>query len=123
MDLIELVYVAAGIALPLYYVPQIQRCLADQTRLASYSLSKSAVQVALRLLMLPFIVGVGNATMVTIVVLDLVGRGAELGSAVFALRRQSQSWRSIGARAVHASASSPADAASVGPEREAGATP
>ncbi|OYU43790.1 MAG: hypothetical protein CFE44_16460 [Burkholderiales bacterium PBB4] len=88
MTVVELVYVVAGIALPAYYLPQILVCARDQTRLASYSMSKAATQWALRAAMLPFVFGVGNATMTWVVSLDFMGRTAEFGVALSSLLGQ-----------------------------------
>lgn len=84
----EVVYVVAGIALPAYYVPQMLKCVADNTQLAAYSMSKAATQLALRAAMLPFVFGIDNATMTSVVALDFVGRAAEFGAAVWSLSRQ-----------------------------------
>ena len=95
MNSVQLIYIAAGILLPLFYVPQIRRCLHDQSKLTSYSMSKSCTQLLLRLLMMPFVMGVGEITMTCIVCLDLVGRVCEYGCAVYSLRHQGLSWRLI----------------------------
>lgn len=95
MELVQLVYIAAGLLLPLYYVPQIRRCLQDRTLLLSYSLGKSGTQLLLRIIMMPFVFKIGDATMCVIVGLDLVGRAAELGAAVRSLRNQDESWSAI----------------------------
>lgn len=95
MTLITLTYIAAGMILPLYYVPQILRLAKDDSGLESYSMSKSATQTTLRVAMMPFVFGVGNMTMTFIVCLDLLGRLIELGTAVSALRRQGFAWRRI----------------------------
>lgn len=94
-SLTSLAYITAGIILPMYYVPQVVRLLSDDSGLTSYSMSKSATQTSLRIIMMPFVVGVGNPTMTCIVALDLAGRLAELSAAVHSLRRQQQSWGSI----------------------------
>lgn len=95
MTLLELVYVAAGTALPAYYFPQMRMCARDKTRLAAYSLSKAAVQWALRAAMLPFVFGVGNQTMTWIVGLDFVGRTAEFGVALTSLLAQGVAPRDV----------------------------
>lgn len=95
MAVITAVYMAAGMILPLYYVPQIVRLAKDDSGLESYSMSKSATQTSLRIVMMPFVFGVGNLTMTFIVSLDLLGRLVELGTAVAALRRQGFSWSRI----------------------------
>lgn len=95
MSLITFAYIAAGMILPLYYVPQILRLAKDDSGLESYSMSKSATQTSLRIVMMPFVFGVGNMTMTCIVSLDLLGRLVELGTAVVALRRQGFAWRRI----------------------------
>lgn len=94
----EIVYVLAGIVLPLFYLPQIRRCMQDQTMLASYSLRKSAFQCALRVAMMPFIMHVANQTMVMVVSLDLMGRGLELLAALMSLRAQGSSWQAMALR-------------------------
>lgn len=95
MTVVEMTYIAAGVALPLFYIPQIARCLKDDAGLVSYSLRKSGMQLGLRVLMLPFIWDVGNTTMTWIVGLDLVGRVAELAAALTSLRAQGRSWAEI----------------------------
>lgn len=99
MDIIQAIYIAAGLALPLYYIPQTLRCLQDETLLSSYSLAKSVTQLTLRFLMMPFVLSVGNTTMSVIVALDLAGRLLEASCAVRSLRRQGQTWREITGRA------------------------
>ena len=94
----EVVYVCAGVVLPLFYLPQIRRCSADQSGLASYSLRKAGFQFVLRVVMMPFITQVGSPTMTFVVALDLAGRGAELLAAVLSLRAQGSSWVAIGLR-------------------------
>lgn len=88
MTLTETVYVFAGILLPAYYLPQMLKCAADETRLAAYSMSKAASQLALRMAMLPFVFGIGNLTMTCVVALDFAGRAAEFAIAVWSLSRQ-----------------------------------
>lgn len=100
MNVIQVVYVAAGLLLPLYYVPQVLKCWRDDTQLAAYSLGKSGTQLLLRTLMLPFVYGVGDPTMSFIVSLDFAGRAAEYVAAVMALRRQSNTWRNIAQRSL-----------------------
>lgn len=102
MTVSEVIYITAGCLLPLYYGPQILRCLRDDAGLASYSLRKATVQLALRVLMMPFIWGVGNLTMTVIVSLDLIGRSIELAAAVTALRAQGATWRHVAARVLPA---------------------
>lgn len=94
----EVVYVCAGVVLPLFYLPQIRRCSADQSGLASYSLRKAGFQFVLRAVMMPFITQVGSPTMTFVVALDLAGRGAELLAAVLSLRAQGSSWVAIAVR-------------------------
>lgn len=96
---IQLIYVAAGLLLPLYYLPQIRRCLRDQTLLCSFSMGKAGTQLALRAVMMPFVFSVGDMTMCFIVSLDFLGRTAEFVGAVVSLRRQGQSWGEIRLRA------------------------
>lgn len=88
-------YVAAGIVMPLFYVAQIAACLRDRTDLAAYSLSKCAIHVALRFVMVPFIVVTGTPTMVVIVSLDLLGRCLEMAAAWFSLYRSGWSAKRI----------------------------
>ncbi|CAD5366823.1 hypothetical protein RA210_U10518 [Rubrivivax sp. A210] len=95
MSWLEVVYVAAGIALPAYYLPQMRKCYSDTTRLASFSMSKASTQLLLRVAMLPFVFGVGNLTMTCIVSLDFAGRLGEYGVALWSLRRQGVSWREV----------------------------
>lgn len=98
MTVSEIVYVAAGVALPAYYLPQMAKCARDNTRLASYSMSKAGTQLVLRLAMLPFVFGVGNITMTCVVSLDFAGRLAEFAIAVASLHRQGMTWRQVGQR-------------------------
>lgn len=100
MNVTQVVYVTAGLLLPLYYVPQVLKCWRDDTQLAAYSLGKSGTQLLLRTLMLPFVYGVGDATMSFIVSLDFAGRAAEYVAAVLALRRQASTWRHIAQRSL-----------------------
>lgn len=100
MNVTQVIYVAAGLLLPLYYVPQVLKCWRDDTQLAAYSLGKSGTQLLLRTLMLPFVYGVGDATMSFIVSLDFAGRAAEYVAAVLALRRQASTWRHIARRSL-----------------------
>lgn len=102
MTVIEGVYVAAGIALPAYYLPQVLRCASDDTLLASYSMSKAATQWALRAAMLPFVFGVGNSTMTWVVSLDFLGRTVELAAAVRSLWSQGLAAREVMARCIPA---------------------
>lgn len=98
MTLVEMTYIAAGVALPMFYIPQIVRCLRDDAGLVSFSLRKCSVQLVLRLLMLPFIWEIGNDTMTWIVALDLLGRLLELVAALTSLRMQGRSWADIAGR-------------------------
>jgi hypothetical protein len=98
MTLTETVYVVAGILLPAYYLPQMLTCAVDETRLAAYSMSKAASQLALRMAMLPFVFGIGNLTMTCVVALDFAGRASEFAIAVWSLSRQGVTPREILAR-------------------------
>jgi hypothetical protein len=95
MTLTETVYVVAGILLPAYYLPQMLTCAVDETRLAAYSMSKAASQLALRMAMLPFVFGIGNLTMTCVVALDFAGRASEFAIAVWSLSRQGVTPREI----------------------------
>jgi len=44
LDLVTVLYFGAGLALPIYYVPQIRRFARDQSALAAFSLTKTTVQ-------------------------------------------------------------------------------
>lgn len=89
MSLIEVLYLCSGLMLPLFYAPQIAKLLHDRTDLASYSLSKAAVQGALRFPALLFgLFVVQNNLFVLIVSLDLLGRTAEFFVAIASLLRQ-----------------------------------
>lgn len=81
-------YVLAGGLMPLFYVSQVAVCLRDRSGLSAYSVSKCAIHVCLRLVMMPFIVLTGSPTMTVIVGLDLAGRLAELAAALLSLHRQ-----------------------------------
>lgn len=96
--LVWAMYVAAGLVMPLFYVSQIAACLRDRSELVAYSLSKCAIHIALRFVMLPFIVATGTPTMVVIVSLDLAGRLAELVAAWFSLRRAGWTAQRIASR-------------------------
>ena len=98
MTFVETTYVVAGVLLPLFYLPQVVRCMRDDTGLVSYSLRKAGVQFTLRLLMMPFILGIGNLTMTVVVSLDLLGRATELLAAITSLRAQGFGWRQIALR-------------------------
>jgi len=94
-------YVTTGLALPLFYWPQIRRIHFDSTRLASYSMGKSLVQLLLRLpALLFFTVIIGNPLMITVVTADVAGRLAEYLSAIHSLRRQGVSWSQIRGRSM-----------------------
>ncbi len=95
MTLTEAVYVGAGILLPAYYLPQMLKCAVDETRLAAYSMSKAASQLALRMAMLPFVFGFDNLTMTCVVALDFGGRASEFAIAVWSLSRQGATTREI----------------------------
>ena len=95
MTLTETVYVVAGILLPAYYVPQMLKCAVDETRLAAYSMSKAASQLALRMAMLPFVFSFDNLTMTCVVALDFGGRVGEFAIAVWSLSRQGAAPREI----------------------------
>lgn len=97
-EVTQLAYAAAGVALPLFYLPQIRICLQDSTGLMAFSLRKSFVQFVLRCAMLPFVLAVGNTLMTCIVLLDFASRGCELGAAIVSLRRQGFGWATIGRR-------------------------
>lgn len=87
--MINALYVVSGLLLPLFYFPQILRLLADQTDLASYSVSKAAIQFLLRIPALAFAVyTVDNDLMTLVLTLDLLGRAAEVAAAFWAMRRQ-----------------------------------
>jgi hypothetical protein len=99
---IEFLYLASGVALPVFYFPQITKFATDETLLASYSLSKSLAQFLLRVPTLLFaLVIVSNPFMNMVLALDLCGRGIELASACVSLRRQRCSWTAIARRALH----------------------
>ena len=91
--MIGLLYVASGLLLPLFYAPQILRLRRDATKLDSYSLSKAAAQVLLRIPALLFAIAVvRNDLMIFVVALDLVGRFTEVVVALSSLRKQGCSW-------------------------------
>lgn len=98
MTIIEWVYLSAGVLLPLFYVPQMVRCLRDETGLGSYSLRKAGVQLMLRILMMPFILSFSDLTMTVVVSLDLLGRATELLAAITSLRAQGFGWQLIARR-------------------------
>lgn len=88
MDLMTAAYAAAGLALPMFYLPQIRLCLSDTSGLRAFSFAKSASQLALRAAMLPFVLNVGNELMSFIALLDFGARALELAAALYGLRRQ-----------------------------------
>ncbi|MBP6900591.1 MAG: hypothetical protein KBC73_10910 [Burkholderiaceae bacterium] len=98
MDAVSLLYVGAGLALPMFYLPQIRLCLRDRSGLRAFSLGKSAVQFGLRVAMMPFVLQVGSPLMSAVVLLDLAARGLELAAALYSLRRQGLGWGGIAAR-------------------------
>jgi hypothetical protein len=96
---VELLYLASGVVLPLFYLPQMLRIYNDRTRLASYSLIKALCQLLLRLPAMAFAVAVvGNGFMVFVLALDIAGRLAELCIAIWSLRSQGVDWASIAGR-------------------------
>jgi hypothetical protein len=121
MSLAEMVYIVAGCLLPMFYVPQIRRCLRDDGGLVAYSIRKSGYQFALRLVMMPFICSIGNQSMTFIVGLDLAGRGAELMAAITSLRSQGQTWPVIALRLLPAGVVRLFPAGAAGCERGAAA--
>jgi hypothetical protein len=98
----EAAYVAAGLVLAGYYLPQVRLCLVDRSGLHAYSLPKALIQLAMRALMMPFVfASVDSTAMLAIQALDLALRGAEVASAVWSLRRQGWAWGGIGRRATY----------------------
>jgi hypothetical protein len=96
MNFIEMLYVASGLLLPLFYAPQILLCWRDHTLLASYSLTKAFWQLLLRLPVLFFSYLVVDHTAMNIVVTaDVLARCLELGCAVLSLRRQGLAGRQV----------------------------
>ena len=91
----EALYLMAGMTLPVFYLPQILHCLRDDTGLQAFSMSKSLSQLLLRLVMLPYLLLVGNPAIIFIALFDLCGRIVEFGCALHALRRQSWTWAEI----------------------------
>lgn len=91
-QMIELVYILSGVVLPVFYGPQVIRLLKDRSNLASYSLSKSVIQLALRFPALVFgVLVVSSPAFVFCVALDLLGRVCECSAAILALSRQGNS--------------------------------
>lgn len=91
--MISLLYVASGLLLPLFYAPQILRLRCDATKLGSYSLSKAAAQLLLRVPALLFAIAVvRNDLMIFVLALDLAGRSADVAVALGSLRRQGCRW-------------------------------
>lgn len=95
---VEWVYVASGMLLPLFYLPQMLRFRHDESNLHSYSLSKSMIQSSLRFPALVFGLHLQSTVYLICVTFDLLGRLCELGCAIHALRRQGNSYRQIFAR-------------------------
>lgn len=96
MRSLEILYLCSGLLLPLFYAPQIAKLLSDSSGLASYSLSKAAVQGALRFPALLFgMFVVQNTLFIAIVALDLLGRSVEFAVAIRALVRHGCSPREI----------------------------
>lgn len=101
-NIVEIVYILAGIILPLYYYPQIRTCLKDQTQLRAYSLRKSMNQFLLRVCGMPFLIGVlDNGYLTFVVCLDVTGRALELSAAIYSLRNQGVTWEAIRRRLRH----------------------
>ncbi|MEJ8837751.1 hypothetical protein [Ramlibacter sp. AN1133] len=95
-DIINGLYLVSGAVLPLFYLPQILRFRRDQTLLASYSLSKAACQLLLRMPALLFALFiVHNMFMNVVLSLDLAGRCLELVAAVTSLRVQGLPWNRV----------------------------
>lgn len=94
--MIEFVYVFCGLILPAFYIPQIIKLSKDQTKLAGYSIGKAISQFLLRIPALIFTIFIiKHPLMNLVVVLDVLGRGIELGVALIAMRRQGVSIKSI----------------------------
>lgn len=94
--MIEFIYVFCGLALPFFYAPQIIRLARDQTKLAGYSVGKSAIQFSLRIPALIFALFVVQHPLMNLVVgLDVAGRAIELGVALHSMHRQGVSLQSI----------------------------
>lgn len=90
---IEYSYLIGGLVLPIFYLPQILRLLRDDSLASSFSLSKAFWQLLLRSPTLPFAIWVVNNNFMTVVLtFDLLGRCAELATALYALRRQGVTW-------------------------------
>lgn len=97
---IELIYIISGLVLPFVYYPQIRRLLRDRTNLASYSLSKSSIQLALRVPALAFgVIVLSSPSFIFCVALDICGRLLETSAAVWTLLNQGNSSRDIIRRA------------------------
>lgn len=98
----EAIYVAGGLVLAGYYIPQLQTCARDTDDLRAYSMPKAVMQLGCRAVMMPFVwITVDSKTMLAIQTLDIALRTAELSVAFWALRRQGWSWSRIAARATH----------------------
>lgn len=81
----------AGLILPLFYIPQIQKLRRDHSGLAAYSLRKAIAQLALRGVGMVYIVVVNQDPFIVLVIAaDVLGRSIELAVAITALRQQRQ---------------------------------
>ena len=99
--MIELLYLASGLMLPLFYVPQILKIQSDNTLLEAYSISKALIQLLLRFPSLLFAcVIVDNFFMNTVLLADILGRAIELVSAYSSLKRQGVGSKEIWMRVV-----------------------
>lgn len=98
----EAAYIAGGMVLAAYYVPQLRVFARDTDGLKAYSLPKAAVQLGCRTLMMPFVwLTVDSPTMLALQGIDLALRGVEVHMAIATLRRQGWTWVDIARRIRH----------------------
>lgn len=89
MNELSWLYLATGLLLPLFYIPQIRKLLADHSELAAYSMSKAVAQLALRFIGMAYVILVNqDQNIIWVIAADVLGRSAELAVACGALRRQ-----------------------------------
>ena len=82
-------YLATGLTLPLFYIPQILKLLRDHTELAAYSMTKAIAQLLLRAVGMVYVFTVNLDPNIMIVIgADVLGRSVELAVAISAMRKQ-----------------------------------
>ena len=87
--MMDWLYLATGLTLPLFYIPQILKLLRDHTKLAAYSMTKAIAQLLLRAVGLLYVFTVNLDPNIMIVIgADVLGRSIELAVAINAMHKQ-----------------------------------